>query len=550
VSGIDAIATQRHVKGSACEVDWRQAPEHVTVVVRLALRRETETACAFEAAPDAGVLRLALAIGCGLEAVECQPFGAPEPDNFNRKSPVHALKGFNALFERTPSLGGRISENLKSWRNVSLYLNLTAIFRHPLSRDKRREFRRNQRQIKALHKFAATASSLSESALRTILMITHSWGGGTQRHVDDLINSVSGLVNVINLRIVESGFELTIPKYPNHPVLKISNNKQDTMIKCLRAFSSSRVHIHQILGHGPILRSMIEELSVPFDITIHDYHVVCPQQHLHAHYSAKYCGELGVEQCNKCIGEYNSFDAHDIVNWRNNHVWFVENADRVICPSVDVKNRIARYYPKANLVIAPHEASSAGSWVVNAPQVAIDQRLRVTIIGHLTAHKGREIVEACVREGANIPIEFSLIGAAQPPFEQEIAKAFLETGIYRESELVDLLKNLDPHVIWFPVQVPETYSFTLTAAIDSGLPIVASRIGALPERLAGRPLTWFMDDVAASAGEWLALFELIRERLLISPAARQVGKRAVSEPYYPKRYLEFVDFDKRRHRAV
>ena len=261
----------------------------------------------------------------------------------------------------------------------------------------------------------------------------------------------------------------------------------------------------------------------------------------------KYCGELGVEQCNKCIGEYNSFDARDIVDWRNSHAWFVENADRVICPSMDVKNRIARYYPNANFVIAPHEASSAESWVVNAPQVTIDQRLRVTIIGHLTALKGREIVEACVREGANLPIEFSLIGAAQPPFGQEIAKAFLETGIYRESDLVGHLKNLAPHVIWFPVQVPETYSYTLTAAIDSGLPIVASRIGALPERLGGRPLTWFMDDVAASASEWLAMFELIRERLLISRAAQQVGERAVSEPYYPERYLEFIGSDRRRH---
>ena len=120
--------------------------------------------------------------------------------------------------------------------------------------------------------------------------------------------------------------------------------------------------------------------------------------HLHARLYCQILWRLGVEQCNKCIGEYNSFDAHDIVNWRDSHVWFVENADRVICPSVDVKNRIARYYPKANFVIAPHETSSAESWVVNAPQVAIDQRLRVTIIGHLTAHKGRGIVEACVRE--------------------------------------------------------------------------------------------------------------------------------------------------------
>ena len=36
----------------------------------------------------------------------------------------------------------------------------------------------------------------------------------------------------------------------------------------------------------------------------------------------------------------------------------------------------------------------------------------------------------------------------------------------------------------FPAQWPETYSYTLTAAINAGLPIVATRIGAFTERLA------------------------------------------------------------------
>ncbi len=44
-----------------------------------------------------------------------------------------------------------------------------------------------------------------------------------------------------------------------------------------------------------------------------------------------------------------------------------------------------------------------------------------------------------------------------------------------------------------PAQWPETYSYTLTAAIDAGLPIVAPRIGAFVERLEGRPLTWLVD---------------------------------------------------------
>ena len=57
-------------------------------------------------------------------------------------------------------------------------------------------------------------------------------------------------------------------------------------------------------------------------------------------------------------------------------------------------------------------------------------------------------------------------------------------------DLPRLIARVRPHVIWFPGQVPETYSYTLTAAIAAGLPIVASGIGSFPERLEGRPLTW------------------------------------------------------------
>ena len=70
--------------------------------------------------------------------------------------------------------------------------------------------------------------------------------------------------------------------------------------------------------------------------------------------------------------------------------------------------------------------------------------------------------------------------------------------------------------MWFPAAWPETYSFTLSAAIEAGLPIVASEIGAFPERLAGRPLTWLIPPTLDPAA-WLTLFERVAIRLRTPP---------------------------------
>jgi len=368
-------------------------------------------------------------------------------------------------------------------------------------------------------------------------MVTHQWGGGTERHIKAVIDAVSGSVNVVILRIIESGLELTIPAMPDKP-MKLMERERDFLLGWLRAFEIDRMHMHQIIGQESILRWLIDGLAVPFDWTVHDYYLICPQMHLHEPNVFQYCGELGEEQCNRCIAWNDPFGARDIREWRTGHAWFAENAARVICPSKDVKSRVARYFPRANLIVVPHEPNPVDSWTVKAHPVSSEKPLRVLLIGTLTALKGRQIVEACLRESAGTPIEFMLIGTTQPPFSSDIAERFAETGAYKESELSGRLKELAPHVVWFPQPTPETYSYTLTAAIDSGLPIAASRIGALPERLEGRPLTWLV-DAAAPAAKWLATFRSIKDELSAAALSPQTGKRARVEAYYPGGYLKF-----------
>ena len=68
--------------------------------------------------------------------------------------------------------------------------------------------------------------------------------------------------------------------------------------------------------------------------------------------------------------------------------------------------------------------------------------------------------------------------------------------------------------MWFPDQVPETYSYTLSVALASGLPIVASALGALPERLAQHPRAATVPWNAAPADWNAALLGAAGERPL------------------------------------
>ena len=59
----------------------------------------------------------------------------------------------------------------------------------------------------------------------------------------------------------------------------------------------------------------------------------------------------------------------------------------------------------------------------------------------------------------------------------------MATGWYEEAQLQRLIAEARPDVFLFASQAPETYSFTLTSAMATGLPIVATGLGAFPERL-------------------------------------------------------------------
>jgi GT2 family glycosyltransferase/glycosyltransferase involved in cell wall biosynthesis len=385
-------------------------------------------------------------------------------------------------------------------------------------------------------RFALTLELFRRSNLPTLLMITHDLGGGVRRHIRELMGRLTGRANCLLLESTARGTALSVPTLPGHPELTLPEERLSDLLLVLGSARVVRVHIHHLMSVDVDVRALVHRLNVPFDVTVHDYFAICPQVNLLPWLQDAYCGEPDIALCNACIADKSSHAARDIVSWRRGNAWQFLEADRVLCPSEDVRKRLARYGFDGKALVVAHEPVVGGPWRMMPSTVSKGEALRIAVIGVLANQKGAPTVLSVAATADPVAISIHVVGHAEQGLREALPKTIEVTGEYEEADLPAMLAVTKPHVVWFPAQWPETYSYTLSAAIDAGLPIVATRIGAFPERLAGRPLTWLVDP-GASTEEWYDVFtqvrrELSRQRKIVVAPLRE----AVAD-FYREEYL-------------
>jgi GT2 family glycosyltransferase/glycosyltransferase involved in cell wall biosynthesis len=385
-------------------------------------------------------------------------------------------------------------------------------------------------------RFAVTAALFSESKQPVLLMISHNLGGGIHHHINTLVRRVEGKAHTLVLEAAPQGVKLSVPSVPNHPTTTVPSEQVEGMGALLRSFGVSRIHIHHLLRMDMHIQRLIHSLDVPFDVTVHDYYSICPQINLLPSPEGFYCGEPDAASCNACISANGGANnARDILSWRREHAWQILEADRVICPSVDVKTRLTKHGLAERAIVVPHEGVAGGNWPLSRPYMSASV-LRIVLIGALANHKGARTVAALAEAALPGTIELRLIGYLEESFPRQTAQLITETGQYKAEDLPKLLRAAKPHVVWFPASWPETYSYTLSAAIAAGLPIVASNLGAFTERLAGRPMTW-LTDYRASPEDLLAVFDAVRTALRDRSRQMPVVPRQAVPDFYAAEYL-------------
>lgn len=338
---------------------------------------------------------------------------------------------------------------------------------------------------------------LAASPRTLLVFVAHAWGGGIRRHMTDLAGLVAAECEVLHLEPAGgTRVRLYWPKKGEEFSAWFELPAElPELARTLNALGVARLHFHHVHQHPPAILELPAAAGLPYDCTLHDYYAVCPQYHL-VDAEGRYCGEPDAAGCAACLARRPGLWGLDIAEWRQRFGALLAGAERIIAPSTDVAERMRRYQPQLAVEVWSHPEAE-----ITLPVLST----RVVVLGTLSPEKGLRIVAACAADAhaRSLPLTFRIIGSTTAPIAQAPAVPLSIHGQYEEADLARLLVDERPDVIWFPAQVPETYSYTLSIALASGLPIVASALGAFPERLAGQPaavtVSW-----GATPAEWNA----------------------------------------------
>jgi glycosyltransferase involved in cell wall biosynthesis len=363
----------------------------------------------------------------------------------------------------------------------------------------------------------------------TLLLVVHSWGGGTIHYARQLRNHVARRVNVAFAWGVEDrSFHLSARDPERADQSFDLALGLDAPIAALRALEVRRVDLLCTIGLQAHVDALLDRLAVPFDVTFLGYELLASSAHL-MDQDGRFIGDPAVAT----VSGERAQPARPLLR----------RADRRMACSQDLAWRANRFLP--GYPILPARLPERGEPHKVVPKLATlraGEPLRVLVLGRLAPHKGLATIREVARiaDARNFPIEITCLGEPQvPPSDLPTSSRVRLLGRYDVDKLKTIVPRLRPHVAWLPFTVPETHSFVLSEVMSLALPLVATGIGAVPERVEGRPLTWLLPFEAASPEGFFRWFErLASERLSTPPSWMPTSHLPPLVPeFYERDYL-------------
>jgi O-antigen biosynthesis protein len=327
---------------------------------------------------------------------------------------------------------------------------------------------------------------------RGVLLLTHHWGGGISRHVEDLAGHLAreGRAVLICSSTSQSGvYALKAfgnDDFPNLPKLDWSD--ESTTVATLRQLRLAFIHIHSLVATSyediPGLIDVLKSADLDYYFTAHDYSAICPRLTMMDH-SDTYCDTPSERYCEACVERNGSmFGQVDVPLWLANYKGVFDKARRIIAPSRDVARRLREVgrldYP---YVVRSHPLADPKPIKPSAPRSP--DPIVVGVIGAIGAHKGFRILRAMCGDALlrGLPIRYVMYGHPERPSDLDLLKNLHATGPYRDKDFHRIFEKQPSDVGLFLSVCPETFCYTLDHAFSVGLLPLAFDLGAIAERI-------------------------------------------------------------------
>lgn len=228
------------------------------------------------------------------------------------------------------------------------------------------------------------------------------------------------------------------------------------------------------------------EAGIPYVLTLTDFWMMCPKVNLHTSFHTQCSGPSEGEVCRQWCPELpREFVKSRLKAARE----ILRGAKAIIAPSRFVVTMFKKEFPELSTTIIPHGlALDEFSKNLRTPETRA--RIVFAYCGGLSAHKGVHILIGAFRSLEAHNVELRIYGSSSP-HEREYERTLRNMagqddriefcGTYEEREVGRVFQGID--VLIIPSVCYETFSFALHEAIASGVPVIASAIACLDEKI-------------------------------------------------------------------
>lgn len=219
----------------------------------------------------------------------------------------------------------------------------------------------------------------------------------------------------------------------------------------------------------------------------HDYYAICPSFNL-INRDGEYCRLDYKSGCQNCIRELIDCSTADnafsfcckgvLDKWRQ--MWgefFYHTADELIAFSPSTKSIFLEVYPEIlnKIEVIPHTVKKLDKAVIGE-----HSGVNIAFLGNMNLYpKGSDLIREMIKNNSDPDIHFFVIGAFDNAPDDVVV-----TGEYRSENIPEIFSKYSIDIVFITSIWPETFSYTTSEAISTGVAVACFDFGAPAERVA------------------------------------------------------------------